>query len=150
MNLVNILRFLSVLLTAISMSAGLAHLFALPNKIDLVRDAYLTVQQIYRGWALLGIAVIGALLSTLVLTMVVRTDRRLFRMTLTAAACLALSLVVFFLFTYPANQQTLNWTVLPDHWQALRRQWEYAHAVDAGLYFIAFVSLLLSLLVDRK
>lgn len=32
MELVNILRFLSILLTSICMSAGFAHLFALPNK----------------------------------------------------------------------------------------------------------------------
>jgi hypothetical protein len=28
---------------------------------------------------------------------------------------IALSLIVFFTFTYPANQQTVNWTVLPDN-----------------------------------
>ena len=38
------------------MAAGMAHLFELPNKIHLSREDYLTVQQIYRGWALLGIA----------------------------------------------------------------------------------------------
>jgi hypothetical protein len=72
MTLTNTFRFLSVLLTAVAMAAGLAHLFALPNKIDLPRADYLTVQQIYRGWALLGITVIGALVSTLVLTILVR------------------------------------------------------------------------------
>lgn len=149
MELVNVMRFLSVVLTAICMSAGFAHLFALPNKIGLPHDAYLTVQQIYRGWALLGIAVIGALVSTLILAVLVRAKRRLLRLTLVAAACIALSLVVFFLYTYPANQQTLNWTVLPENWQALRRQWEYSHAVDAGLYFTAFVALITSLLKER-
>jgi hypothetical protein len=62
----------------------------------------------------------------------------------------ALSLIVFFTFTYPANQQTVNWTVLPDNWQQLRRHWEYSHAIGAGLYFVAFISLLLSLLVGRE
>jgi hypothetical protein len=45
--------------------------------------------------------------------------------TLLAASCTALSLVVFFAFTFPANQQTQNWTVLPENWASLRRQWEY-------------------------
>jgi hypothetical protein len=41
----------------------------LPNKINLTRDNYLTVQQIYRGWALLGFVVAGALPSTLILAL---------------------------------------------------------------------------------
>jgi hypothetical protein len=147
---VNVIRFISVLLTALAMAAGLAHLFEMVNKMQLSRDQYLIVQQIYRGWALLGIIVVGALLSTLVLTVMVRKNRRMFYLTLTATLCIALSLIVFFTFTYPANQQTLNWTVLPDSWQQLRRQWEYSHAIAAGLYFIAFISLILSLLVERE
>jgi hypothetical protein len=134
---------------AISMSAGLAHLFALPNKIDLPADDYLTVQQIYRGWALLGVAVIGALLSTTALALRVRRSRRMFVLALVAAACVAASLIVFFAFTYPANQQTANWTRLPDNWRELRRQWEYSHAAGAGLYFTALVSMTLCLLARR-
>ncbi|HEX7079707.1 MAG TPA: DUF1772 domain-containing protein [Gammaproteobacteria bacterium] len=150
MTLTNVLRFVSILLVAISMSAGLAHLFALPNKIGLPRDAYLTVQQIYRGWALLGIAVIGALLSTSILAFRLRGARSEFRLTLAAAICVAGSLAVFFSFTFPANQQTLNWTMLPDGWEALRQQWEYSHAVGAVLYLAALVLLTLSLLVRRE
>lgn len=147
---VNVLRFISVLLTALTMSAALAHLFALPNKIGLPRDAYLTVQQIYRGWALLGIVVIGALISTAALTLMVRAETKAFVLTLVAAVSIALGLEVFFAFTYPANQQTLNWTTLPDNWETLRRQWEYSHATAAGLYLLAFVALILSLILKRE
>ena len=141
--------FLSILFTAVAMAAGFAHLFELPNKIHLSREDYLTVQQIYRGWALLGIAVMGALLSTLMLTVLVRENPWVFYLTLTATLCIALSLLVFFLFTYPTNQETNNWTNLPENWQALRRQWEYSHAVGAGLYFIALTALTLSTLIER-
>ena len=102
--------FLSILFTAVAMAAGFAHFFELPNKIHLSREDYLTVQQLYRGWALLGIAVMGALLSTLMLTVLVRENPRVFYLTLTATLCIALSLLVFSLFTYPANQETNNWT----------------------------------------
>lgn len=44
----------------------MAHLLELPNKINLPAEAYLTIQQIYRGWAFLGIIELAALLSTLV------------------------------------------------------------------------------------
>lgn len=144
-----ILRVLAILLTAVSMAAGFAHLLALPNKIHLPRNDYLVVQQIYRGWALLGVVIVGALVTTAVVTFRVRARPAEFYLSLAATLCIALSLVVFFLFTYPANQQTQNWTVLPENWEVLRRQWEYSHAVGAGLYFAALGALTLSLLVPR-
>ena len=84
------------------------------------------------------------------MTLLVRAKPKQFALTLTATLCLALGLGVFFTFTYPANQQTLNWTVLPENWQELRRQWEYSHAIGAGLYLVAFLALLLSLLAERE
>jgi len=150
MTLTNAFRFLSVLFTAVAMAAGFAHLFELPNKINLSSEDYLIIQQIYRGWALLGVVVVGALVSTLVLTVMVRENYKMFYLTLTATLCIALSLVVFFMLTYPANQQTLNWTRLPENWQELRRRWEYSHATNAGLYFGALITLTLSFLVGRK
>jgi hypothetical protein len=144
-----VVYFISILLTAVTMAAGFAHLLELPNKMGLSREEYLIVQQIYRGWALLGIAVIGALLSTLILTIMVRANQRVLYLTLTATLCIGLGLVVFFLFTYPANQQTLNWTMLPENWQELRRHWEYSHAIGAVLSCIALMSLVLGLLIER-
>jgi hypothetical protein len=143
-------RFASVMLTAVAMSAGLAHLLELPNKIGLARDAYFAVQQIYRGWALLGIVVIGALVSTTTLALRLRNRRAEFRLTAGAALCIALSLIVFFVFTYPANQQTANWTVAPENWEHLRRRWEYSHAVGAALDVTALSLLTLSLLATRQ
>jgi hypothetical protein len=55
--------FLSLLFVALALAPAMAHLLELPNKINLSRDDYLTMQQIYRGWALLGFIVIAALLS---------------------------------------------------------------------------------------
>jgi hypothetical protein len=31
------------------------------------------------------------------------------------------SLSVFFVWVFPANQATMNWTQVPDNWQQLRR-----------------------------
>jgi len=56
---------------------------------------------------------------------------------------------VFWTYTYPANQVTNNWTVLPENWRELRRQWEYSHATSAGLNLVALVVVILSLLVNR-
>lgn len=144
----NAVQLLGVLLTAVSMAAGFTHLLELPNKLHLSRDDYLTVQQIYRGWAWLGAVVLAALVSTLTLAVMERRNRTRFRLTVAAAGCTSLGLAVFFTFTLPANRQTLNWATLPDNWEGLRRQWEYSHAVGAGLYFVALTLLTVSLL-DR-
>src|SRR5918992_5517112 len=106
-------RFFSLLFAALALAPALAHLLELPNKIGLSRDDYLTVQQIYRGWALLGFVVAGALLSTLVLTIMLRNRPKVFALTLVAFVCILGTQVVFWTFTFPANQQTSNWTVLP-------------------------------------
>ena len=146
---VNGLRLVALLLITVTTSAGLAHLFALPNKIGLPRESYLTVQQVYRGWSLLGVAFFGALAATTWLAVLAR-GRRAFYPTLVAALSLAASLIVFFAFTYPANQQTANWTQLPEHWEPVRLQWEYSHAAGAILDLVALISFAVSLLVERR
>src|SRR5262245_43298240 len=139
-------RFFSLLFAALALAPALAHLLELPNKIGLDRDAYLTVQQLYRGWALLGIVVALALLSTLALVILVRGRPAEFVPALIALACIIGTQVVFWIFTFPVNQLTSNWTVLPEHWAALRSQWEYSHAASAVLNLIALVALIVSAL----
>lgn len=143
---VKIAYFLSLLFAGLAMAPAFAHLLELINKMDLARDQYFIVQQIYRGWALLGVVVIGALLSTLALTIMLRHRRRPFILSLIAFLAIAGTQVVFWTYTQPANVATDNWTMIPQDWEILRRQWEYSHAASAVLNFAAFVALVLSLL----
>lgn len=139
-------RFCALLFVALALGPALAHLLELPNKIGLSRSDYLVVQQVYRGWALLGIVVAGALLSTLMLAIMVRKHRTVFALTLAAFLCIVGVQVIFWAFTFPANQATENWTVLREDWSALRAQWEYSHAAGAVLNLAAFIALALSIL----
>jgi hypothetical protein len=145
-----IARFFSLLFVALVLAPAMAHLLELPNKIGVSREEYLVVQQIYSGWALLGIVVYGALLSALVLTIMVRRRPKVFALTLAAFLCLLAAHVVFWIFTFPANQETINWTVLPENWMTLRTQWEYSHAAGAVLNLVAFIMLVLAELVRGK
>jgi hypothetical protein len=117
-----IASFLSLVFVALALAPAMAHLLELPNKITLSREDYLTVQQIYRGWALLGIVVAGALSSTLALTILARRHQRAFAFALVAVLCIVGAQIVFWSYTYPANRATSNWTFLPDDWRALRAQ----------------------------
>ncbi|MGZ5127578.1 MAG: DUF1772 domain-containing protein [Burkholderiales bacterium] len=143
-------RFFSLLFAALALAPALAHLLELPNKINLSRGDYLTVQQIYEGWALLGFVVAGALLSTLILMIMVRNRPKAFALSVVAFLCIVGTQVVFWSFTFPANQQTINWTVLPENWMALRTQWEYSHAASAVLNLIALIALIGSVLAREK
>jgi ribose/xylose/arabinose/galactoside ABC-type transport system permease subunit len=138
--------FFSLLFTALALAPAMAHLLELPNKMNLSREDYLTVQQIYRGWALLGFVVVGALLSTLALTITVHQKRKAFIFALIAFLCIVGTQVVFWTYTYPANQVTNNWTMLPENWEELRYQWEFSHAAGAVLNLIALVLLILFVL----
>lgn len=142
-------QFLSLLFTALALAPALAHLMELPNKIGLSREAYLAVQQIYRGWALLGIVVIGAMVFTFALAVLSRGRGRTFALALIGFLCIVGTQVIFWTFTFPVNQATANWTTLPENWMALRTQWEYSHAASAVLNLIAFVSIALSVLSDK-
>jgi hypothetical protein len=137
-------RFLSLLFCALALAPAMAHLFELPNKIGLPRDAYLAVQHLYDGWALLGFVVYGAVFSTLAQAILARRRTRELRLALTAFFCILGTQIVFWTFTFPANKATNYWTMLPDNWIVLRAQWEYSHAASAALNLLALVAVILS------
>jgi Na+/proline symporter len=148
-----LLRFVAVVLTALALVPAGAHLFELRTKIGLGRDAYFAVQGIYSGWALFGVVLFGALAANLGLAAVSwrRRNRRVpARWALAAGLLVALNLLVFFTWTYPANLATENWTRMPADWEALRRQWEFSHAVNAGVTFLALCSVVLSVVLDGE
>ncbi len=144
-----IVLFCSLLLTAITTAAGLAHVFELFTKLRLSPQEYLIVQQIYRGWAFLGIPVIGSVLLNLVLAILLWRSGRTFGLGLAAFLCMAASQAVFWAYTFPVNQQTQNWTILTPNWMALRNQWEFSHAAGAGFDVTALVLLFLIALSRR-
>lgn len=142
-------HFLAIVLGAMAMVPAGAHLFSLAAKMGLAEEPYFTVQQIYRGWALFGIAIFGALFANLAVAILVRRQKVPFRFAAAAAILIATMLAVFFVWTYPTNQATANWTVIPANWAELRAQWEYSHAASAILTFAALCCSVLAQLTAR-
>jgi hypothetical protein len=101
-------QFLAILLMALALIPAGAHFFALPNKLGLTRDAYFTVQG--AGWALFGVVLVGGLIVNLVLAIMLRHDRLAFIFALIGFLALAATLAIFFVWVFPANQATANWT----------------------------------------
>ena len=142
-------QFLAVVMTALALLPGGAHLMALPAKMAMPEDPYFVVQQIYRGWALAGAVIFLAILTNLLAALLTRHSRRKWQLFGAAGLVIAATLVIFFAWTYPANVATENWTMVPPDWERLRRQWEYAHATNAVITFAAFCALVRSALVTR-
>ncbi|MCL4764744.1 MAG: DUF1772 domain-containing protein [Hyphomicrobiaceae bacterium] len=143
-------RLASLGFVALALVPAGAHLAALPNKIGRAPEAYMIMQQAYAGWALFGIVIFGALLTTAVHTIVMRRQRGPFWLSLGAFLLLAATQFVFWIYTYPANAATSNWTVLPADFEGWRRQWESSHAVNAVLTLAAFILLALAILETRR
>jgi hypothetical protein len=141
-----IVRFFSLLFVGLALAPGLAHVLQLPHKMSLSGDDYLRVQQLYAGWAWLGIVVLFALISTLLLTIFVRMRLRQFALACIAFGSVLVTQVIFWMFTFPVNQQTHNWTTLPANWMTLRERWEYSHAFAAVFDLIAFIAIILAVL----
>lgn len=135
--------FACMLFVALAWGPSAGHLLELPNKMRLGREEYRTVQQIYRGWQWLGIVVLGALVSSGAFAWAARGSAW-FAFALVALLCLLGTQVLFWTVTFPANRATEDWRVLPDGWTELRRRWEYAHALSAGLNLLAFLALLMA------
>jgi hypothetical protein len=144
-----LLQFLALVLTALALVPAGAHLLELPNKIDLSESDYFAVQGLYRGWAMMGIVLIGTALANLVHAVFLRGQGLSFKCALIAFLCIAVTPVIFFAFIFPANQASHDWTQVPANWQQLRFEWEIAHAVNAVLTFAGFCALTISVLLTR-
>jgi hypothetical protein len=143
-------RLLAVISVALCLIPAGAHFFELPNKLPLSTAEYMTTQKIYAGWSFFGVAIIAAIVFTLTHTLMVRAERTAFVLSLTALLCLGATQVIFWTFTYPMNVATNNWTITPQDFEAVRRQWEYSHAINAVLTFVALVTITLSALTYKR
>jgi hypothetical protein len=142
--------FLAVLLTALALVPGAAHLLELPNKLDLSAADYLTVQSVYRGWWLLGVLFAASFLANAGMAFAVRRQTTPFLFAIGATFAVAAALVVFFVWTFPINRMTADWTRLPEAWRAMRNQWEFSHAANAGVMVVALCCSLLAALARRR
>jgi hypothetical protein len=140
------LRVISFIFVALAFVPAAAHFFSMFNKMKLDGTSYLAAQRAYDGWSLFGIVVLGALLSTAALAVLLYRSGGAFGLVVLAFISIGATQLAFWTLTYPINQVTRNWTVLPENWELLRRQWEYSHAIAAGLNALALLVLFISAL----
>jgi hypothetical protein len=143
----DLVAFSAIFFCGLALVPAAAHAMELPNKIRLAKEEYFVAQKLYRGWELVAPIVILALVSTAMLFGQARAaDPRPEVASMIAFICVAATQVVFWVFTFPVNRATQNWTQAPTDWERLRRRWEYSHATSAVLNLVAFVATVLATL----
>ena len=142
----DILFFLALLASALAFGAALAHALELPNKIGLSRDDYFIVQKAYAGWDRLAYLLLVQLLSLVGLAVLSWHRPQVLWLVVVTLLCLFAAQAVFWIYTYPANVATQNWTTIPDNWQMLRRQWEYSHLAGALFQLVGLSALMIAAL----
>lgn len=147
-----VLRFITIMLTAFSLSAAFAHLLEMPAKLtyDGALRLYL-LQTLYPYFVKIsGIYEIGAVVAALMLVFVHRKHPPVFRWTLLGASCLVATHIIFWIWVVPVNTALLPLSpeTLPPDWERLRDQWEFAHASRAFLQIVALAALVISVLVE--
>ena len=129
----------------VDLSALMAHLLELPNKLTLAGPLWLAIQQqLYRSWGpVLGPFEVGAVVSAWVLVWL-RRGRPGFRSTLLAAGALTTMLGLFFAVVEPVNVAVAGWTAdaLPPDWSSYRLRWELGHAVRTLLAVVGLALLI--------
>jgi hypothetical protein len=133
-----IIRFMAIIVGGLAVIAPAAHLFELPGKILMSEGDYFVVQRIYLGWWIVGLLLPAAFVLNLILVFSARGNQTAFWSALVAAGLIVLNLAIFTIWTRRANVATQNWSIRPDNWQMLRLQWEYSHAINAGVTLLAF------------
>jgi hypothetical protein len=143
-----LLRFITLMLAALGMTMGAAHLLELPPKTQYDGHMYAAVNStLYRLYGSVGGGIqVSAILAAIALSFVVRA-RPTFRLTLSGTLCLLLSLGLWLALVQPVNAawfQVLHTTPqsAPEAYLQLRSRWEYGH-VAAFIAWFSGVSLLM-------
>jgi hypothetical protein len=108
------------------------------------------VQKVYMGWVFFGIAILAALIFTAWHTVQAWREPTARWLSLLSFVSVVATQLIFWAYTYPMNALTRNWTVMPANLEAARRQWEYSHAVNAGLTLLALVLIVAAVLAGSK
>ncbi len=147
-------RFATLILAALGLTLGAAHVLELPPKMKYDAQMYAAVTStLYLLFGSVGAAIqVGAILAAVVLTYSVRGTRS-FRQTLLGTLGLVLSLVLWFALVAPVNSE---WSrvihsapaSVPEVYLRLRPRWEWGHVAAFAAWLIGFTLLLLSVVAE--
>ena len=147
-------RFVTVILAALGLTMGVAHVLELSPRMNYDAELYLAVTStLYRWYGIVGAIVqVGSVLAVAVLCVLVR-GRRGFRLTAAALLALVVSLGLWAAIVQPVNAQwgevlRADPSAAPATYLRLRVRWEYGHVAACAAWLVGFACLVFSLLVE--
>jgi hypothetical protein len=152
-----LVRFIGVMLAALSLSFGIGHLMELPARMGW--DQYLwvgaTVQGgLYRLAGPLGAMIqVVTVIALIVLAMLVRHWRAGgFALTAVAAGLFAFGLLFWWIMVYPVNVELAKWVngPVPANWTEWRTIWEWGQAANGVMMVLGFAALVASVVGETK
>jgi len=147
--------FITLVLSALAIGAPFAHALEMPARRAYDPALYVTVTHtLYRYFGIVGGMIeVGAVAAAVIWAVGRwRTSPASARgWAATGAACLVLAHVLFWLLIAPVNEAFAAWTptAVPPDWTRFRDQWEFTHAVRAGLFLLGFCAVLASVFSSR-
>jgi hypothetical protein len=147
-------RFITLLLAALGLILGGAHVLELPPKMAYDAELYAAVTStLYGLFGSVGAVIqVGSILAAAVLSFLVR-GRPSFHLTLFGTLCLVLSLVLWFALVAPVNAEWLRvMESTPESvaatYERLRPRWEYGHVAAFAAWLTGYAVLSLSVLKE--
>lgn len=148
------LRFIVLLLAALTLTMEAAHVLELPEKMAYAPELYSAVNStMYRYFALVGGPLtVLTLLAGAVLVVVMRKEPA-FRLTFVGVLAYFVAFGVWLVVVQPVNSTVAaafanDPASLPQLWMALRPRWEYGHAAGFVLELFGLACLLWSAVAD--
>ena len=149
------LRFLTLLLAALSLTMESAHVLELPQKMRYDLPMYTSVNgTLYKWFAVVGGAYqVLAVVLAIILAFALRGHEASFAWGAGGAALLVIAFLIWLAIVQPVNTQVAHSLAIdptsgPTIWSQLRTRWEYGHAAGFVVQLFGFSALVLSVLVD--
>ena len=150
--LLKFVRFLNLLLVALTLGMTFCHALEYPGKLQLTGSEWLTVQHnVYMAFGVVGAIIeVTAIATTWIVFAQLRGWKVARVLTLLAALCGTAALGIWFAYVDPVNTALNAWTpeTLPDNWTGFRDRWEAGHAASAVLFALAFSALVVAILSE--
>ena len=152
--LLKTIRFLNLLLVALTLGMTFSHTLEYPGKRNLDGTDWLLVQHnVYIAFGVIGAVIEVTAIATTWVVLWQLNGWKLSRvLTLAAALCGSAALAVWFAYVDPVNAALKAWTpeTLPSDWTSYRDRWEAGHAASAILFALAFSALVAALLSEGE
>jgi hypothetical protein len=139
----------TIALVGLAIAPTLGGALSLSSRLGLQSSEYVHAQRLDHSALLVGTLGVLALFAVALHSFLVRGNAAAFAWSLVAVAGLAAAQVVFWAVAFPVIALTESWTIVPEDFESLRHQWEYALATAGVLSFGSLLAVVRAIEASR-